>query len=234
MSKNITLADLVKNSAYRRTWLLYKASKTTPLNDALSLARAADEFITGTSIIQSGADCSMGPVADLPNGSEPALETAIVVVATPTAPSKARGDRIQLATDERERLIERLSSGATNAELASEFGLSRKQVQGLRLGLARKGTKWRASLEEKQQPTEEAHAASADEVVRYLRQQDDIVVQYGEAGYLVNGRFQLSLPDLISRANKMRNRQGKPDFKFVDNYTVSSEGSILANGHSAF
>ena len=234
MSENITLADLVKNSVCRRTWLLYKALKTSPLNDALDLARAADEFVTGASIVQSGADCSMELAADLPSGDEPTLETAIDVVETTTAPSKARVDLIQLSTDDRERLIERLSSGATNPELASEFGLSRKQVQGLRLGLARKGTKWRASLEEKQQPTEEAHAVSADEVVRYLRQQDDIVVQYGEGGYLVNGRFQLSLPDLISRANKMRNRQGKPDFKFEDNYTARSEDSILQNGHSAF
>ena len=234
MSENITLADLVKNSIYRRTWLLYKALKTAPINDALSLARAADEFVTGASIIQSGADCSMKPAADLPSGDKPALETAADVVETTMTPSKARVDRIQIPTDERERLIERLASGATNPELASEFGLSRKQVQGLRLGLARKGTKWRADSEEKQQPSEETCAASADEVVRYLRQQDDVVVQHGERGYLVNGRFQMSLPDLINRANKMRSRQGKPDFKVSDNYTVRSEGSILLNGHSAF
>src|SRR3954451_3153780 len=197
MSENITLADLVKNSAYRRTWLLYKALKTVPLNDAVSLARAADEFVTGAPIIQSGVNCSIEPAPDLPNGEEPALETAMEVVETPTAPSKARGDLMQLSISERERLIERLASGATNTELASEFGVSRRQVQGLRLGLARKGTKWRTSLEEKQQPTEETHPASADEVVRYLRQQDDIVVQHGEGRYLVNDRFQLSLPDLI-------------------------------------
>lgn len=233
MSENITLVDLVKNSVYRRTWLLYKALKIVPLNEALSLARAADEFVLGTPIIQSVVDCSMQPITELQNGEKPALEPAIEMVATPPAPSKAPGDRMQLSTSERERLIERLSSGATNTELAFEFGLSRKQVQGLRLGLARKGTKWRASAEEKQQAVEETCAASADEVVRYLRQQDDIVVQSGENGYLVNGRFQLSLPDLISRANKMRNRQGKPHFKFEDNYTVRSEGSILQNGHSA-
>ena len=234
MSENITLVDLVENSVCRRTWLLYKASKTASLNDALDLARAADEFVTGASIVQSGADCSMEPAADLPTGGERTLETAIDVVETTTTPSKAQVDLIQLSTDDRERLIERLSSGATNPELASEFGLSRKQVQGLRLGLARKGTKWRANSEEKQQPAEETCAASPDEVVRYLREQNDMVVRNGEGGYLVNGRFQMSLPDLISRANKMRNRQGKPDFKFVNDYTVSSESSILANGHSAF
>ena len=114
MSENITLVDLVKNSVCRRTWLLYKALKTSPLNEALDLARAADEFVTGASIVQSGADCSMEPAADLPSGDEPTLETAIDVVETTTASSKARVDLIQLSTDDRERLIERLSSGATN------------------------------------------------------------------------------------------------------------------------
>ena len=197
--------------------------------------------------IQSGADCSIQAAADLPSGNEQALETATDAVEATIAPSKAEAVRAQLSADQRERLIERLAAGATNAELASEFGLSRKQVQGFRIGLARKGAKRRTGFEEKPQPAEETRSAStdevgvttaglvgitgaaetrsasSDEVVRYLRQQDDVVVWQGEGKYLVNGRFQLTLPELIDRANKMRNRQGKPGFKCENGYAAVSE-----------
>ena len=36
-----------------------------------------------------------------------------------------------------EQLLERLAQGARNAELASDFGLSTRQVQGIRMGSAR-------------------------------------------------------------------------------------------------
>jgi hypothetical protein len=115
------------------------------------------------------------------------------------------------------------------------------------MGLARKGAKRRAGFEEKPQPTKEARSASADEVgtttaglvgitgtaetrsasadevVRYLRQQDDVVVRQGEGKYLVNGRFPLTLPELIDRANKVLNRQGKPAFDCENNYATMSE-----------
>jgi hypothetical protein len=52
-----------------------------------------------------------------------------------------------------------------------------------------------------------------DDIVRYLRQQDDVVVPVGTASYLVNGRFQLNCEELLARANKIRERQGKPLFQ---------------------
>jgi len=186
--------------------------------------------------------------AVLPSGNTQALEIARDAVEATIAPSKAEAVRALLSADQRERLIERLAAGATNVELASEFGFSRKQAQGFRMGLARKGAKRRTGFEEKPQSTEEARSAStdevgvttaglieitgaaetrsasADEVVRYLRQRDDVVVWQGEGKYLVNGRFQLTLPELIDRANKMRNRQGKPGFKCENSYAAVSEG----------
>jgi hypothetical protein len=57
--------------------------------------------------------------------------------------------------------------------------------------------------------------ATADDIVRYLRQQDDIVVPQGEGAFLVNGRFRLELSELVARANKMRGRQGKPEFRLA-------------------
>ena len=52
-----------------------------------------------------------------------------------------------------------------------------------------------------------------DDIVRYLRQQDDVVVSVGTASYLVNGRFELNPEELLARANKIRERQGKPMFQ---------------------
>jgi hypothetical protein len=51
------------------------------------------------------------------------------------------------------------------------------------------------------------------DVVRYLRQRDDTVVSKGEDLFLVNGRFRLSSDELISRANRMRERDGKSAFQ---------------------
>lgn len=51
-----------------------------------------------------------------------------------------------------------------------------------------------------------------DDVVRFLRQEGDIVVRAGEHQFLVNGRFRLCLEEMTERANRMRARQGKQLF----------------------
>ena len=93
--------------------------------------------------------------------------------------------------------------------------------------------KRRSRLDDKPQSTPGTRTASAEEVVRYLRQEDDVVVPQGTGQYLVNGRFQLSLTDLIDRANKMRSRQGKADFKLEDYRSVDLKRIVSANGHAA-
>ncbi len=50
------------------------------------------------------------------------------------------------------------------------------------------------------------------EVVRYLRQQDDVVVHQGNGMFLVNGRFHLRTSELVDKANRIRQRQNKPLF----------------------
>jgi ATP-binding cassette subfamily B protein RaxB len=49
---------------------------------------------------------------------------------------KSKGSRLGLSADQRERLLDGLAGGAKNIELAHEFGLSPRQVQGVRLGSA--------------------------------------------------------------------------------------------------
>jgi hypothetical protein len=64
--------------------------------------------------------------------------------------------------------------------------------------------------------------------VRYLRQQDDVVVSAENGAFLVNGRFKLDLIELVARANRMRMRQGKPGFQL----SPSLSKAASANGHS--
>ena len=51
--------------------------------------------------------------------------------------------RLTLAPEQREQLLERLAQGARNFDLAGEFGLSMKQIQGIRMGSAREITRRR-------------------------------------------------------------------------------------------
>ena len=44
-------------------------------------------------------------------------------------------------------------------------------------------------------------------------QQDDVVVPQGPGEFLLNGRFHMDTTELVSRANRMRSRQGKPAFQ---------------------
>ena len=53
------------------------------------------------------------------------------------------------------------------------------------------------------------HTAWVEDVVRYLRQQDDVIVSQENGNFLVNGRFEMPLADLVERANRMRARQQK-------------------------
>ena len=102
--------------------------------------------------------------------------------------------------------------------VTAELGFSSKQVQGFRMGSAREI----ASRRERVQRNQPVEPMNADEVIRYLRQRDDVGVPQGD-GFLVNWRFQLSLSALIERANKMRDRQGKAPFKsaFIINHILS-------------
>lgn len=74
---------------------------------------------------------------------------------------------------------------------------------------------------------------SVDEVVRYLRQQDDIVVPQENGEFLVNARFHMPMAGLIARANRMRARQGKPEFEMLGISELPRQVP-LANGHPLF
>jgi DNA-binding CsgD family transcriptional regulator len=120
------LPEVLHDPVRRRSWLLAKALETHPLDQALELARGAEAFITGSS-----ANEAAGPNPDLVDEAAPQPDAK----REPKPLRRSAG--LTLSPDDREQLLERLAQGARNAELASQFGLSTKQVQGMRMGSAR-------------------------------------------------------------------------------------------------
>jgi hypothetical protein len=117
------LSELLNDPIRRRSWLLAKALEHHPLDQALEVARTAEAFITGAPRSETAVR-SAYPLVSPPGVS---LE--------PRPPKRSAG--LALPPEVREQLLQRLSEGARNAELAAQFGLSMQQVQGMRMGSAR-------------------------------------------------------------------------------------------------
>jgi hypothetical protein len=56
MEASIKVFERLENGVERRSWLLYEALRSAPLDEAIELARKADAFIMGTA-----DDGSAGP-----------------------------------------------------------------------------------------------------------------------------------------------------------------------------
>ena len=220
MNDHVELIGLIDNPPARRLWLLYNALQCLPFDQAIELARTAEAFVSGSHLDRQAGDApdDAGALTSLEQTERFTNEVSSGVGPVEEPIAKKRS-RLALSAELRDQLLDRLADDAKNAELATEFGLSLQQVQGLRIGCAREIAKRR------EQPTRKpAHSdqtvnpsASIDEIVRYLRQQDDIVVPQEDGRFLVNGRFHLAFADLVSRANRMRARQRKPEFELIGN-----------------
>jgi hypothetical protein len=71
--------------------------------------------------------------------------------------------------------------------------------------------------------------AGPDDVVRYLRRRDDVVVPADDGTYIVNGRFRESLEELVERANRMRARQRLPVFNLMPlSFVRAAEDRVAA------
>jgi hypothetical protein len=135
----------------------------------------------------------MGALVENQSADPPELEAGLKAIEQPIneisssvrsseEPVATTRARMALPTELRDRLLERLAEGAKNAELAAEFGLGSKQVQGIRMGCARELAKRREQLITKSPYHDQgpAQTASVEEIIRYLRQQDDVVVPQEE------------------------------------------------------
>jgi hypothetical protein len=242
MSEHLAFIELVAEPVQRRCWLLYRALDCLPLDQAIDWAQRADDFIVhGRAEPRTGADAIRPEPAAVaaPRRSEPRIELPAAVVAAPNPVAAAPSARATISPEQRQRLIDRLATGAKNTDLAAEFGLTAKQVQGVRIGCGREIAARRSEAAPRlaQEPPAAAPSsplpASVDEVVRFLRQQDDVVVPQASGEFLVNARFRLQFDELVSRANRIRARQGKPEFAVANGANGHPAAQRLAatNGH---
>jgi hypothetical protein len=131
------LIKVLTDPVRRRSWLLAKALESHPLDQALELARTAEAFITGSPALAEAT--AIPPHFDKTRDRPSARETKRLKKRTP----------LTMPPEQREQLLQRLALGARNAEVASEFGLSMKQVQGVRMGSAREITRIRDRARDK-------------------------------------------------------------------------------------
>jgi hypothetical protein len=224
MEALIKVFERLENGVERRSWLLYEALRSAPLDEAIELARKADAFIMGTA--DDGAQAQRAGGA--PEPDEPAFAAPPKNQPQSKERSNPKG-RLSLSADQRDRMLDRLAAGTKNADIAEEFGLSPQQVQGVRIGSTREIAARRQRGQNAPSP-ETTPITSVQEVIRYLRQQDDVVVPQEDGEYLVNGRFRMGPDELVDRANRMRSRQGKPEFN-SGSYSSGSAKPRQTNNH---
>lgn len=236
MTLDRELLDLLQAPTQRRCWLLVEALRSLPLDRAIELARMAEAFVIGVpgeSQIAQPAHTDLKQAVLLDEALK-GTPSAMTGQASEPAARPSTRTRLSLSEEQRERLLERMAEGVANAELAREFNLAAKQVQGIRMGSARKIAARRERQTKQATPVEEGqHWAPVDDIVRYLRQQDDVVVPNGDGTYLINARFRLGFADLVDRANKMRRRQGKPEFLSSKLEATNGASHAWVNGHAA-
>jgi hypothetical protein len=216
---------------------LLEALRSVPYDQAIELAHAAEAFVMGSAVEIVTEQGRQSATAAAQHAEIQQLSAEVSSGRRVLANAGARHGSLALADDERDRLLDRLAEGSRNAGLAAEFGISAKQVQGIRMGCAREIAKRRASIgdetdtpPDRDQPS--TAAASIEEIVRYLRQQGDIVVPQKDREFLVNSRFRLHFNDLVARANRMRRRQGKPAFELHGGERGNAEPVSSGNGSS--
>jgi hypothetical protein len=141
-----------------------------------------------------------------------------------------------------------IAAGASNDELATRFGLTRRQAHGLRIGFARaKGggsscrreeqkPHYNAAAEREQQDSflsrRPAPSPTMEDVVRFLRQIGDVVVRNGDH-YLVNYSLSLTQEEMVVRANRKRAANGKTPFSLDGASSASAPPTSLPGAPAA-
>jgi len=229
------LEAIFGDPSLRRWWLLNKALENAPLADALKLAQAADEFLADQ---PETLRSELALTARASHSSALLLGTKAPV---PASTSPARGD--QPVGFPRLLGIGQLGDVSQASHGDQDIAATTQQcVPADATDVPASAPMLVIESDEEETPTDDpgpgagvdmAVWANVDDIVRYLRQRDDVVVSAEGGMFLVNGRFRLDPDELLLRANKMRRRQGKPEFQRVPLAFTSQQGSNLAKGRTA-
>lgn len=228
------LAIVFTEPVLRRCWLLNKALENASLDEALRVAWAADEFL-GTG--RAGAQA--------PENGQALREWLSGGLSTVPSQGSQFAPRFAITASPRDRADEGWVSplaeqGAGHVPAADRIegppdGFKNVGAAGNDIQEAVSGRSGDEDAGDEPVDDEPQNAmisalavlADMDDIVRFLRQQDDVVVSAGTGAYLVNGRFQLNCEELLARANKIRQRRGKPQFQRIP------AGFPTANGGGA-
>jgi hypothetical protein len=183
--------------ALRRCWLFNKALENASFDEALKLAQAADEFLRAAELEMS-ASIPTKPIIRSSQGPHYASPLESVR----SLPVKCESDHLDptgIVRDAAETVVVgrcRSLEGSLD-ELSDSLGDDREIASQV------------AAENSLMVP------ATHEAIVRYLRQRDDVVVRDGANIFVINGRLRLNFGEMLSRANKMRERQGKPRFQLI-------------------
>jgi hypothetical protein len=231
--------------AQRRLWFLYSALQEKGAPEmALQMAERMERFVVG-GVGEAGRAEMSSPAgrthpADaiewLVQAARPVPGDSPAASGSPTAaetraPAAGRQDGPgRLLQDEAfEEFVAALKRGADNGELARLFGVTKRQANGLRMGIEKRFPALRSARppSSPRKPTMDRETElrlqseflerrppaqpTMEDVVRFLRQRGDMVVRDGEA-FSVNGYQTLSVAELLARANAKRAEFGLPPF----------------------
>jgi hypothetical protein len=196
--------DCIVNDPVRRRWrILSKALETVPFEEALRLARSVEDFLLAGGV-------GVPSVID-----DPRHLVGASAIGNADAPSNRQPLNAECATAATEAAAgPGEGHGNTGAHQPSEDTTDNDDPVT-------------APVVSPSLGGDLAALASGDDIVRYLRQRDDVVVREGDT-YLVNGRFRESLGQLAERANRMRSRQGLPPFLLMPTDLASGDTSNAA------
>jgi hypothetical protein len=206
----------------RRLYFLLLVADQMEMREAFALAERMETFITaraaslvGVPILSAdaGAATSRGEGAcavENGNGVQGATSSADAPPAFDEAVQASPAPQRRLDRSAQMEFFKAIARGATNAELAERFGLTKRQAHALRIGMVRRSRSVEpASRTERQAPPATVEA----EIIRFLRQVGDVVLKEDDA-FVVNSILRLNFQELVARANTKRLQRGKPTFEF--------------------
>jgi hypothetical protein len=235
-----TLFEGLNADERRRLFFLFSLIDQLEVREALPWAERIEAFIRGKTFSQSdpldrstnpaatadsklrgifGETISNSPLDNLA-GADAATEQGEMVsevathVSSAALSSGASAPRPTLDKSSQVEFFKAIARGATNAELAAHFGLTKRQAHALRIGILRRArsAKSQTAPEPRQCGTDSPSSEQIEvDVVRFLRQVGDVVVKEGNV-FAVNSILKLNFQELIARANTKRLQRGKPTF----------------------